>query len=124
MTSPVAITNYHRALLGKVRADLQSGVIPPHRFDMRNFDFPSSCGTIHCIGGWMRQYAAEAGGEWDEEWTQIDGPFTSLFFPKDGAWPWTDADYAAITPQQAIVAIDLWLSTGWVDWRAIMESVK
>lgn len=116
----IAVTNYHRALLAKVKTDLQNGTIQPERFDMAHFDWAGDCGTTHCIGGWMRRYAFEAGEELDGDLvTSFSSPFASLFYPT-----LSREEYVEISIQQAIVAIDLWLATGRVDWRAIMESVR
>lgn len=123
MTAP-NISDYQRALLCRVRDDLASGAITRQLFDMRHFGPAEDCGTVHCIGGWMRAYACADDGEWGGDWTDMNGPFRALFFPTDLREPLHDSDYAAITPQQAIIAIDLWLATGRVDWRTIMESVR
>lgn len=123
MTVP-NISDYQRALLCRVRDDLASGAIPRRLFDMRSFGPAEDCGTTHCIGGWMRAYAQHDGNLWNPEWAQLNGDFAPLFFPTDFDNYFSEQDYATITPQQAIVAIDLWLATGRVDWRAIMESVR
>lgn len=123
MTAP-NISDYQRALLCRVRDDLASGAIPRRLFNMRQFDSIEDCGMAHCIGGWMRAYACEAVDLWEGKWTCTTGPFHALFFPTHVKRPFTMLDYAAITPQQAIVAIDLWLATGRVDWQAIVESVR
>lgn len=124
MTNPtIVVTDYHRALLGKIREDLMTGAIPRERFNMARFDSWTGCGTAHCIGDWMRHHAAEAGQPLDFDVTSMLSPFASLFYPTSpkGFGP---EDYRRITPQQAIVAIGLWLDTGRVDWAGILESVR
>jgi hypothetical protein len=105
-----------------VRDDLASGKIPASQFDMGRSLSHSGCGTVGCIGGWA--YLKMHGKK--NAHKRVDGfiyhttdELHALFFPSSSR---KDIDWSAITPAHAVKAIDMYLTTGKVDWLKAMES--
>lgn len=48
--------------------------VPKGRFNMGFWTRSSSCGTTHCVGGWLRL----------DEWFQKNTPITDIFVFRDG----------------------------------------
>lgn len=113
-------------------------------FNMNTVYDKAKCGTVGCIGGWMaiqlggREFvdplmtfdlpslearsssaAARAKELWVPQGTYALNPLRSLFYPG------VDSDlWDAITPAQAVEAIDYYLETGDAvkAWQVVMET--
>lgn len=100
----------YKALL-KVRNKLCDGSIKPELFDMCDFDSSKSCGTAHCIGGWVRIYYKNINYNKDETF--------SLFYPREADIPWYK-----ITTCHAVKAIDNFLETGDPNWGDALTNTE
>lgn len=82
-----------------------------HWFNMSQFDTHTTCGTAHCIGGWVR---------WHTGWHVPMGnwhPVTDLWYPcASFMQPHDIPDYNTITIAHAIHAVRTYLDTGTPDW--------
>jgi len=91
-----------------VRDDLRSGKIPSENFNMNTFTSSRSCGTVHCIGGWMTTYMRMEFSE--AEVLHTDTRFQSLFFGYSNC-----SDFS---PTAAADTIDHFFATG-VGWQQL-----
>lgn len=137
------LTEEEYAALLKTREQIASGCVihqnasPGHEvpediegagFNMATTGMSHSCGSIACIGGWMRINMAldrgliESPLSWigtklaqDYVYSKETTPIGRLFFPSEiRADSWWD-----ITPEQAVQAIDNFLETGKPRWAKI-----
>lgn len=134
------LTKEERKALVQVRDALANGMLEHRRnfdalpgaergffsFSLRrlfNMGCPAretQCGTVACIGGWMGAFMGKSPSE-AYEFVDIheEGKFGELFYP----FSVTDdqrrekSNYEAITPKQAIKAIDNFLKTGKPNWQ-------
>lgn len=83
-------------------------------FNMDTSASTSSCGTVACIGGWMKTIMSpKATNDEINDYvcdadTRTLGP---LFFPP------SNVDMHTVTTEQAVLAIDNFLTTGRPDWE-------
>lgn len=80
-----------------------------------------ACGTVGCIGGWVwalhKNDDRAVGGPEYVKGHEYGGPLGRLYYPK---LPGGVAAYKSITPKQAVIAIDNFLTTGNPDWKAVV----
>lgn len=98
-----------------------------HEFDMNTACKPNGeCGTVSCIGGTMALIMGKNIGEADlyvrDTSTEVVGgkspALGKLFYPgRDGY----SGDWSAITPAQAIAAIDNFLAGGHPRWMEVLD---
>jgi hypothetical protein len=110
--------------LKKVRDNLISGKIKEKQFDISRTFKKTSCGTVACIGGWAYVYIMGGATRVDTEEAEnfiykAPPDLHALFFP--GGDCQSDINWYDITPAHAVKAIDMYLTTGKVDWQKAME---
>lgn len=106
-------------LLRKVRDNLRSGVIDPSHFDMGIVWEVSRCGSVGCIGGWLKFYRHLECGD-----VELDN-FDLGVITRDIGGPRCDGLYSLfydriddfVTPAQAADAIDRWLAGNDNPWQ-------
>jgi hypothetical protein len=86
-----------------------------HVFNMGNSMQKSHCGTVGCIGGYMGEMVGMEGHEYVNRHDSRDqpsrrSPLTPLFFPP------INLSWQNITAEQAVHAIDTFLTTGKPEW--------
>lgn len=97
-----------------------------------------SCGSILCIGGWLKLFELDlkpddlgiyaiSDGDQDRISDYVDAaqakPIGDLFWPSDEYGEVRD-DINSITAHQAVRAIDNFLRTGKPNWSVVMEDVE
>ncbi len=107
------MTNEEHAALIKVRDALASGKLDGH-FDMNQAI--SVCGTFACIGGHMAQLMGMTEFNAINEYVLGNDELHVLFYPDDRA----GVDWDDITPAQAVLAIDNFLSSGDPEWNEVI----
>ena len=87
------------------------------RFNMAYFKERYNCGTVCCIGGFMRELGAEP-RQSTQEYRGYHERFHSLFFPRfaDPTHPFARS-WDKIPVSVALHAIDAFLETGTAEWR-------
>lgn len=115
----------HRALLeirelfaaGNFKHDPEFDRDNPNGFNMAQVEETSKCGTTCCIGGWMWHAMSRDRTTRHPSANQYvhnaSDTLSTLFFPDCDEMGWED-----ITPGAALVAIDMFLTTGEVNWNA------
>lgn len=97
-----------------------------HGFSMRFAMQEQGCGTLGCIGGTMAmimgkepaRYTESGGGPTGSMHNY--GPMRNLFYPPHSRQSSTDWD--RITPQVAVMAIDLFLASKEINWVKLVEA--
>lgn len=94
-----------------------------HLFDMNVCGRQSGCGTVGCIGGLMGVIMGDRSGDYvaNKGRPHLGNspvhPLVKLFYPHN-----VNADWRAITPVQAVRAIDQFLNTkGKKAWEGILD---
>lgn len=113
------MTPQEREALIRVRDKLAFGALKLNMQMIR-----SSCGTAHCIGGWMYVFLKPSEVGYHDIWSYVQqGGCTrsqklkSLFYPQTLNRKWGN-----ITPAQAVRAIDNFLKDGFPRWRKVVKS--
>lgn len=129
------ITPEELGALVRVRGMLASGQIEAEGTSMLDMSLPAEsyfCHTSACIGGWMSilmmDHSVDDDGlyTFDEEKADryVAGAQSSARPIKDLFYPPARFEYEAITPSQAVEAIDRFLTTGAPDWQLILEGTS
>lgn len=99
--------------------DEDSPLVKARKFNMNYTGIQASCGTVACIGGWMKTVMtpdAIPSEMRDYVYGYRHHVIGKLFFPKLEI-----DDYDRITPEQSVQAIDNFLATGDPRWSEVVE---
>ena len=92
----------------------------PNGFNMATWTNESECGTVGCIGGWVELISGA------HIMFDMDSELTRLLYPLDDKTAVSSRFlridvYKTITPPQAVLAINNYLSTGKAQWESILN---
>lgn len=96
-----------------------------HAFNMNIGCTAKECGTVSCIGGTMALimgHGEVAAVNYVDHYHS--NSLSLLFFPNEDVPSNQLVNYNAITPQQAVIAIDNFLKTGKPKWRKILTAAQ
>lgn len=117
--------------LRKVQRKLRTGEIDPIHFNMETCADKTSCGTVGCIGGWLGlELIGVKRAKLRHTWaaTNIMDDATEVVKTKPGLhalfYHYSNADYRARTPKEAVKAITEFFKGERHPWQALDAKAK